>query len=563
MPMPYAGERYLPQTRGPLYYEHLHRYAMALGVARDRDVLDIGCGDGYGAAYLAIAARSVVGVDIDADTVHHAASHYTAMNLSFRAGSGTEIPLADGSVDVVITFETIDRIAEHEQFMSEIARVLRTDGELVLSSRNVLADPGRSDDAQRFNGEALHFGELRDLLKRWFPQVRIYGQRVVAGSAIHPLRGFAPDARCISPATHADQRGLPAMPEPACFIAVCSRGTSAPQLEEVESIFLDPRDDLLAHFRRQPSSYAQLDSMDVLRLEPGVPATAEPEPSGASEERERLAARCRELELDLELERAAADDLLRRLTESEASRRSDAEAAARLNDAAMELQKQLQELQADGERALAAAQRTSAEVAAEHHAAIAAADVERHALASRVEQLQTEGDDLRAHFDDAQQRAAVAAVEHQAALAAANAERDALANAMALLQSESDDLRARLDEAQRALVAEQERAGRSDRRANAAEHQAIAAGAQIAALHEHVTQLEAALHAAAEAREAHAVRADEAERRLELERGEAETVRAELDQYRTALEELLASRSWRVTKPLRLAARAFRVPASS
>src|ERR1700738_1690997 len=107
MQMPFTGERYVPEVRGQIYYEHVHRYALALELARDLDVLDIASGEGYGAAYLAIAARSVVGVDVDPESVRHAASRYTAMNLRFLAGLATRIPLPDASIDLVVSFETI------------------------------------------------------------------------------------------------------------------------------------------------------------------------------------------------------------------------------------------------------------------------------------------------------------------------------------------------------------------------------------------------------------------------------------------------------------------------
>src|ERR1700682_3580605 len=106
MQMTFTGERYIPELRGKIYYEHFHRYAMVLELARDKDVLDIACGEGYGTAALALVARSAIGVDIDQDSIRHAAARYTAMNLDFRLGDCTQIPAADASVDVVVSFET-------------------------------------------------------------------------------------------------------------------------------------------------------------------------------------------------------------------------------------------------------------------------------------------------------------------------------------------------------------------------------------------------------------------------------------------------------------------------
>ena len=76
-----------------------------------KDVLDIASGEGYGSAAIGQIARSVVGVDIDTASVDHANRSYGSERVSFREGDATKLPLADGSVDVVVSFETLEHIA--------------------------------------------------------------------------------------------------------------------------------------------------------------------------------------------------------------------------------------------------------------------------------------------------------------------------------------------------------------------------------------------------------------------------------------------------------------------
>ncbi len=47
-PLPWTGERFLPTLDGNIAFEHLHRYALACLLARDKTVLDIASGEGYG-----------------------------------------------------------------------------------------------------------------------------------------------------------------------------------------------------------------------------------------------------------------------------------------------------------------------------------------------------------------------------------------------------------------------------------------------------------------------------------------------------------------------------------
>ena len=97
-------------------------------------VLDIACGEGYGANLLAFVASKVIGVDLDAGTIAHAKAKYRRRNLHFVQGSCTEIPCEDHSIDLVASFETIEHISEHDAFLSEIKRVLAPGGILVISS---------------------------------------------------------------------------------------------------------------------------------------------------------------------------------------------------------------------------------------------------------------------------------------------------------------------------------------------------------------------------------------------------------------------------------------------
>jgi len=135
-PEEFTGERYLPGVVGEIAYEHCHRYAFARRFVAGRRVLDAACGEGYGSALLADVARHVVGVDIDSAVVAGASSRYGGRgNLEFRAASVTTLPLADASVDAVVSFETIEHLeaADQPAMLAEFARVLAPDGILILS----------------------------------------------------------------------------------------------------------------------------------------------------------------------------------------------------------------------------------------------------------------------------------------------------------------------------------------------------------------------------------------------------------------------------------------------
>ena len=184
-PLQFTGERFTPERGGAIWYEHWHRYCAALPAAAGNRVLDAACGEGYGSMLLAGAAASVIGVDIDATAIGHAQSRYAQRtNLRFVQASCTSLPLAAASVDLIISFETIEHLAEQEQMLAEFRRVLVDDGVMMISSPNKAIYTGETGRTNRFHVCELTREELAALLRRKFPQQAWYGQRMLAHSLI-------------------------------------------------------------------------------------------------------------------------------------------------------------------------------------------------------------------------------------------------------------------------------------------------------------------------------------------------------------------------------------------
>ena len=154
--------------------------------AHEKDVLDIACGEGYGCAILAETARSVVGVDIAAEAVRHAAIRYQRDNVHFRLGSCIKIPLDNHSIDLVVSFETIEHLDEHKAMMAEIKRVLRPSGVLLISSPDKKEYSILRNYRNPFHVRELFKEEFEDLIEAYFKNQALLSQRIVYGSAILP-----------------------------------------------------------------------------------------------------------------------------------------------------------------------------------------------------------------------------------------------------------------------------------------------------------------------------------------------------------------------------------------
>src|SRR5438132_13672100 len=83
-------ERLVPSIKGETAMEHLHRYAIARDLSGGKRVLDLACGEGFGAALLSQTAERVTRVDICDVTITAASAQYPRGHLKFCVGSGTD-----------------------------------------------------------------------------------------------------------------------------------------------------------------------------------------------------------------------------------------------------------------------------------------------------------------------------------------------------------------------------------------------------------------------------------------------------------------------------------------
>lgn len=102
-------------------------------------VLDVGCGAGTD---LLLAARSVgphgraIGVDMTASMRRRAAAAAATCgltNVEVRAGDATSLPVADHSIDIVISNGVLNLVPDKTRALAEIVRVLRPRGRVQIA----------------------------------------------------------------------------------------------------------------------------------------------------------------------------------------------------------------------------------------------------------------------------------------------------------------------------------------------------------------------------------------------------------------------------------------------
>lgn len=185
--MEFTGERYIPcaETKNKaIEREHWQRYYFARDYFNEGDaVLDIASGEGYGSDFLAEKLKYVTGIDISQEAVEYAKEKYKRDNLNFLVGNITKIPIDDGILDGIVSFETIEHVDEKEQkiFLKETKRVLKHGGVFIVSCPNRKIASDREFELWGYENiyhkKEYEIEEFKKILETYYKNVLLLYQR--------------------------------------------------------------------------------------------------------------------------------------------------------------------------------------------------------------------------------------------------------------------------------------------------------------------------------------------------------------------------------------------------
>jgi ubiquinone/menaquinone biosynthesis C-methylase UbiE len=173
-----SSEAYLPPWT---HHEHQARYVFACSYVADAAVLDCACGAGIGSRLFAAAgARRVTGCDRSLAAIREARAAGGPPGLSYGVADATALPVGSASVEVVVSFETIEHLEDDLAYLREVSRVLSPAGVLLISTPNRrLKNPGRTitdRPVNPFHVREYAPDELSALVTPLFETVQSFGQ---------------------------------------------------------------------------------------------------------------------------------------------------------------------------------------------------------------------------------------------------------------------------------------------------------------------------------------------------------------------------------------------------
>jgi 2-polyprenyl-3-methyl-5-hydroxy-6-metoxy-1,4-benzoquinol methylase len=189
-PLSLTGERTLPDVPAENYWyrRHLVVYRWIAEQVSGQRVLDMACGEGYGAQVLAARAAAVVGVDANPEAHEHARLRYTAPGLTFERDL-VETFGEPGSFDAVVFLQTIEHVQDPAAVLRHFRDLLAPGGVAYISTPNLLtlAPPGAEKSGNPWHIKEYRAEEFRELCCAVFESVELLGLFHAGKLRLHEL----------------------------------------------------------------------------------------------------------------------------------------------------------------------------------------------------------------------------------------------------------------------------------------------------------------------------------------------------------------------------------------
>ena len=176
-----AGERmYLGSDACDVdsHKDHFDRYEFAKKfLKKDFTVADAACGTGYGSDMISGSCAKVIGLEISDHALAWARTHHAKVNVEFKkADLNRNLDLPSDFADVVVSFETLEHIANQGGMLAEFKRILKPHGVLIISSPDRDIITGKAHLKNEFHINELSKPEFVAVMRKYFTLEDLYAQ---------------------------------------------------------------------------------------------------------------------------------------------------------------------------------------------------------------------------------------------------------------------------------------------------------------------------------------------------------------------------------------------------
>jgi len=169
----FSGERASIKDKGGI---NLARYIYALKYSKNKKLLEIGSGSGYGAYYLSKhGVKEVKAIEPDKRAVEYAKKNFISKNLQYVQSKVEEVELKD-KFDTIITFEVIEHLHNPHIMLKKVNSFLKLRGVFIVSTPNrVFSSYDGNRPTNPYHIREYYNDEFISLLKKHFSTVSCFG----------------------------------------------------------------------------------------------------------------------------------------------------------------------------------------------------------------------------------------------------------------------------------------------------------------------------------------------------------------------------------------------------
>ena len=187
-PLALTGERTLPDVPEENYWfrRHLVVYEWIAARVADKRVIDMACGEGYGADVLAARAARVTAVDANPEAYEHARRRDRRVNLRFERAL---VETFEERADAIVFLQTIEHLREPGAALEHFRSLLDDGGAVYVSTPNVLtlAPPGAERSDNPWHVHEYRAREFEQLCRASFARVELLGTYHARKLRVHEL----------------------------------------------------------------------------------------------------------------------------------------------------------------------------------------------------------------------------------------------------------------------------------------------------------------------------------------------------------------------------------------
>jgi SAM-dependent methyltransferase len=160
-----------------MFYKHFAPYLYVNEFVKNKEVLELGCGAGYGIDYLSNNAKRIVTVDIDSESIEHAKQNSEAKNIEYIQQDILDgLKFQDNSFDIVISFQVIEHFNKKDvkRYLNEIFRLMKPDGIAYITTpnREIRLFPFQKP-VNKYHPLEYSYSTLKRLIKQFSPSFEI------------------------------------------------------------------------------------------------------------------------------------------------------------------------------------------------------------------------------------------------------------------------------------------------------------------------------------------------------------------------------------------------------